>query len=401
MPLIDSLPIKPFALIALLVNVILMGCAKKTEVAEDIRPVRVMHVIANEQQVMAEYAGNIQPRIQAQIGFRVAGKISARKVDVGSVVKAGQILMQLDPEDLHLAKMQAEGGFKAAEANLTLANNELARYQTLRQTNAVSVAMLDAKVTAAAAAAGSFEQAKAQLKSQSNQAKYANLVANSDGVVTAINAEVGQVVSAGTPVIHVAQLSELEVVVAIPENNLDAISHASDVSIRLWAASKDAIPGKLREISPIADPATRTFSAKVSILSTSAKVVSSIKMGMTANVQFSVNTPTPFIKVPLSALLQEKGATHVWLVENGMVKLAAVQIGGVSGNDLLLTSGVSAGQTLVTAGVHLLKNGQHVSILEAELNSPVNSEPYLSQQTLLKSAGAAVAIPVTKAGAAK
>ncbi|MES2823116.1 MAG: efflux RND transporter periplasmic adaptor subunit [Pseudomonadota bacterium] len=366
-----------------LLALFLTGCAKKTEIAENIRPVRAIQLISSQQQITAEYAGYIQPRVEAHIGFRVSGKISARKVDVGSLVKAGQILMQLDPADLRLAQLQAEGGFKAAQANVELANNELKRYQELRKTNAVSQSMLEAKTTAVATAQGNFQQAQALLKSQSNQAGYTNLIAASSGVVTAIHAEVGQVVSPGMPVVQVAQLDEMEVVVGIPENNVDIISRSNGVKIYLWANPQEAIAGKIRELSPVADPATRTFTAKISIVNPSPKTIANVKMGMTANVQFVLNTPGAFIKIPLTALFQEKGVTSVWIVENNAVKLVPVQIGGVNGNDLLLTSGVNTGQTVVTAGVHLLKPGQRVSILEALTITEANNEPYLTAQTLL------------------
>ncbi len=367
----------------------LTGCAKKVEVAETVRPVRAIQLTASPQQITAEYSGNVQPRVEAHLGFRVGGKISARKVDVGSLVKAGQVLMQLDPADLRLAQLQAEGNFKAAQSNVELANNELKRYQELRNTNAVSQSMLDAKITAVATAQGNFQQAHALLKSQSNQAAYTNLIAASSGVVTAIHAEVGQVVSPGMPVVQVAQLGEMEVVVGIPENNVDIISHSTSVTIHLWANPQESITGKIRELSPVADPATRTFTAKIAIVNPSPKITASVKMGMTANVQFALNTPGAFIKIPLTALFQEKGVTSVWVVENDAVKLVPVQIGGVSGNDLLLTAGVSAGQRVVTAGVHLLKPGQRVSILEALTITKANDETYLTAQTLLTSAATA------------
>lgn len=370
--------------VALLVAVGISGCAKKTETSVDIRPVRAIQVTAAPQQVLADYSGSVQPRIEAQIGFRVGGKISQRKVDVGTQVQAGQVLMQLNPEDLRLAQLQAEGNFRAAQANLELANNELKRYRELRKTNAVSQSMLDAKVSAASAAEGSFEQAKAQLKAQANQADYANLVATSSGVVTAINAEVGQVVSAGVPVVQIAQLGEMEVAVNVPENSVNVVSRANEIRIYLWANPQEAIVGKLRELSPIADPATRTFRAKVSLVNPSAKVAASIKMGMTANVQFAINTPSDYIQLPLSALFQDKGVTSVWVVDKEEVHLVPIQIGGANGNDLIVTAGLTPGQTVVTAGVHLLKPGQRVSILQENIVQENHSQPYISPQVLLK-----------------
>lgn len=381
----------PFVIAGIvLLSLVLAGCAKKPERVEDVRPVRAIQLSAHSQQLLADYSGSVQPRITAQLAFRVAGKISARKVDVGSQVKAGQLLMQLNPEDLRLAQTQAEGSFRAAQANLALAESELKRYGELRKSNAVSQSMLETKTMAASAARGEFEQAEALLHTQANQAEYADLIATSSGVVTAIEAEVGQVVGAGVPVVQVAQLNELEVVVAVPENSVDIVTRATSVQIHLWAQPQEVISGKLRELSPLADPATRTFSARISLVNPSPKVTASVKMGMTANVQFVINTANAFIKIPLTALLQDKGVTSVWLVENGAVKLVPVQIGGANGNDVLIVSGLAVGQTLVTAGAHLLHPGQRVTILQESVPSEINAQtnPYISAHNLLKPAAA-------------
>jgi RND family efflux transporter MFP subunit len=206
-------------------------------------------------------------------------------------------------------------------------------------------------------------------------------------VVTAISAEVGQVVAAGTPVVQVAQAGELEVMVGIPENNVEVVKRATQVNIRLWANPKEVITGKIREISPVADAATRTFIAKVSILNLTPKQAVAVKLGMTATVEFALNTPGAFVRVPLTSLYQEKGVTAVWIVEKGVVKLVPVQVGGVSGNDVLLTSGVTSGQMVVTAGVHVLNPGQQVSIMEPETKATA-PEPYLTTQSLLNPAAA-------------
>lgn len=385
-------------------GLILAGCSKPVDKVEDVRPVRALQLNAAQQQVIADYSGNVQARIESHLGFRVSGKIQTRKVDVGTLVKPGQILMQLDPQDLRLAQTQAEASFKAAKSNFELAEFELKRFQELRKTGAVSQSAMDGKNTAFESAKANFEQAQAAYKSQSNQAAYATLSSDVEGVVTAINAEVGQVVAAGTPVVQVAKAGELEVVVGVPENNVEVVKRATQVEVRLWANSKEVIAGKIREISPVADVATRTFIAKVSLQNLTPKQAVLVKLGMTASVQFVITTPGSFVKVPLAALYQEKGVTSVWLVEKGAVKLVPVQVGGVSGNDVLLTSGVTSGQTVVTAGVHVLNPGQKVSILPPEPSAPAPApEPYLTSQTLLSAPQAAVAPVVNPAsqGAAK
>ncbi|MEN9868877.1 MAG: hypothetical protein RL748_4467 [Pseudomonadota bacterium] len=340
----------------------LMACHKPVEKKEDVRPVRVMVVSSGGVEHSAEFSGEVKPRIESRLGFRVPGKILARKVDVGTQVKRGQVLLQLDPVDLQLAQSQARAGLTAAESNRDLAKAEKARFQELYNNKFVSKAILDAKDTAFQAAQANVEQLQAALKGQGNQASYTTLVSDVDGVVTALDAEVGQVVAAGTPVVRVAQASEKEVQIGLPEDRVDVFRAISDVQVRLWADPKNLMSGKIREISPVADPATRTYSARISLPQAGAQV----KWGMTAYVSFVGKSQGGVIKLPLSALFQEKNITSVWVVDKDVVQLIPVKVAGVSGNDLLIASGLQAGQKVVTAGVHVLKPGQKVKILENE-----------------------------------
>lgn len=347
------------ALFTIASTVLLGACSKPVEQTEDIRPVRAIRLAADNAEIVAEFSGDVRARVESRLGFRVGGKIVAREVDVGTVVGRGQPLMQLDPQDLKLAQAQANAGLKAAESNRELAGAELKRYRDLREKNFVSQAVLDAKETAFNAAQASYEQALAAYKNQSNQAGYATLVSDVDGVVTGVDAEVGQVVAPGNPVVRVAQTGEKEIVIGIPEDKVDTLRRIADVRVRTWARPERVIPGKLRELSPVADPATRTYTAKISIPNAPADV----RLGMTAYVTFAARTADAAIKVPLTALLQDKGGSAVWMVENGAVKLVPVTVVGTTGNEVLLAGGVSPGQTVVTAGVNLLKPGQKVKIL--------------------------------------
>lgn len=350
------------SLIAMAGLLMLAACSKNAEKTEDIRPVRAIKVAAENADIVAEFAGEVRPRIESRLGFRVGGKIIARKVDVGAQVKRGQVLMQLDPQDLGLAQAQARAGLNAAESNRDLAKAELKRYQELRDRNFVSAAVLEAKETSYKAAQSSYEQALAAFKSQSNQAAYTSLVSDVDGVVTAIEAETGQVVAAGTPVARVAQSGEMDVVIGIPEDKVNSIRSIKDIRVRLWVNPSEAIPARLRELSPIADPLTRTYAAKLALPDTT----KNIQLGMTAAVSFVAKNPVALIKLPMTALFQEKNVTSVWIVDGGTVKLVPVQLAGSTGQDVLLASGVQVGQTVVTAGVNLLKPGQKVTILNAE-----------------------------------
>lgn len=204
-----------------------------------------------------------------------------------------------------------------------------------------------------------MQSSPAKCGRESNQTGYSALISDVDGVVTGVDAEVGQVVAAGTPVVRVAQLGDKEIVIGIPEDKVDTLRRISDVRVWIWANPNQIIPGKIREMSPIADPATRTYTAKISI----PNAPPDVRLGMTAYVTFAAKTANAMIKVPLTALLQEKAATVVWVVENGAVKQVPVQLAGPAGNDILIAGGLCPGQTIVTAGVSLLKPGQKVKIL--------------------------------------
>ena len=350
--------ISPF-LIALLTAATLAACSKPVEKTEDIRPVRAMVLSSSDVDVNAEFSGEVRARFESRLGFRVAGKIVSRKVDVGALVKKGQVLMQLDPQDLKLSQAQSLAALRSAETSRDLAKAELKRYQELRSKNFVSQAVLDEKESTFKSAQSNVDASQAAYRGQSNQAGYSSLVSDVDGVVTLVSAEAGQVVQPGTEVVRVAKSGEKEIVIGLPEDKVDTLRKISDVHVRLWADPSKAVVGKIREISPVADPSTRTYTAKVSIPDTLAEA----RLGMTAVVRFASKTDTPRIKVPLTALFSEKSVTSVWVVEGGVVKLVPVTIAGVAGNDLVLGSGVKPGQTIVTAGVNLLKPGQKVKIL--------------------------------------
>ncbi|MFZ4692065.1 MAG: efflux RND transporter periplasmic adaptor subunit [Burkholderiaceae bacterium] len=347
-----------------LLCLLLASCSRPVEKVEEIRPVRAMVVAAGTGKTIIELAGEIQPRYESQLGFRVGGKLIARKVEVGTLVKRGQVLMQLDPLDLQLAQSQAKAAVSATESTLALAKADLDRYRELRQKNFVSQALLDAKEAAYKSAIASHEQANAGLKVQANQSSYSTLYADADGVITAVQAEVGQVVAAGTPVVKLARTGEKEVRVSIPEDQIEVLRQVTDLAVKTWANSNVAISGRLRELSPIADPATRTYTAKISL----PRAGPEIRLGMTATVQFAAPA-LPGIHLPMTALVNSKEGTAVWVVENGVVKLVPVQVASATGTEVLVAQGLSAGQSVVTAGVNQLRPGQKVSLLGQELSA--------------------------------
>jgi len=359
-------------LLSALLSAGLSACSKPAPPAPEVRPVRTLTLAAAAVGSSAEFSGDVRPRYESRLGFRVGGKISARKVDVGSVVTRGTVLMQLDPQDLRLGQAQAQAALRAAETTSELAQAELKRYQGLRAQNFVSQAVLDEKVAAARSSQATVESNRAALREQSNQAGYANLVSDTDGVVTAIDAEVGQVVAAGTPVVRVARTDEKEVVIGVPEDQVEALRKVSEVKVKLWADPNASIAGRIREVSPMADPATRTYTVKVAM-----PAREDVRLGMTAVVQLLHRAAGPNasqLRVPTSALYQDKGVTSVWVVDDGVARLRPVQVGGVVGNDVVLAGGVQAGQVVVTAGVNLLRDGQRVKILTADVARRADAE---------------------------
>ena len=369
-----SSPILRAAVAALCAAGALAACSKPAPPAEAIRPVRVIKLVADAGAERSRFSGDVRPRYESQPGFRVGGKIIERKVDVGATVKRGTVLMRLDPQDIRLAETQARATLRAADTERELAAADYQRHVNLRSQNFVSQAVLDAKQSALKAAEANVDAARAGLRGQSNQAGYTTLVADVDGVVTAIDAEVGQVVQAGTPVVRVARTAEKDVVIGIPENKVGGLRRSSDVIVRLWADAGQAIPGKIREIAPMADAATRTYTVKVALPERA-----DARLGMSATVELATGAATTGgLRVPLSALVNHKGASSVWLVENGVVKLVPVQVTGQVDNDVLVAGAVRAGQNVVTAGVNLLKPGQKVRILTADVARRLDAEAAMS-----------------------
>lgn len=344
------------------------GCAKEQPAAEVVRPVRTLTVAAERADLVAEFSGEVRPRYESRLGFRVGGKILRRPVDVGAQVGKGQILAQLDPQDLKLAEAAARSNVAAAASQYELARAELARYRDLRAKNFISQAELDRRQAAHDNALAQLNAVRAQASIQDNQADYSALRADFNGVITAVEAEAGQVVSAGQTVVRLAQTADKEIAIGVPEDKVEAVRAAPRVEISLWAAPGRAASGRIREIAPAADPATRTYAVRVAV----ADPPPEMRWGMTANVRFSARTAAPLIRVPLSALLKKGDQTVVWVLDpqSATVDTVPVTVAGPNGNDALISNGLIPGQAVVTAGAHLLQPGQKVKPLNGAPPGP-------------------------------
>lgn len=349
-------------LLAWIAALLLAGCGQDAPTAPpDIRPVRAEQVGMHASDNRTRYAGEVRARYETALAFRVGGRISARQVEVGSAVKAGQTLATLDPQDYALAVRAAQAQLAAAEAEARLAQQDLQRFTELRAQNFISQAELDRRRTSADAAQARVRQLRAEAARQGNQQAYTRLTAPHAGVVTAIDFEAGQVVAAGQPLAQLARTGELEVRIDVPENALDGLRTAQDLTIRLWSLPDRSYAGRLRELSPMADPASRTYSAWVSFVKHDADV----KLGMTATVDANQET-APNLSVPQSALFRVNGRPQVWVVDRTTQKVAArsVQIGALAGERAAIVSGLAVGEWVVTAGVHKLAPGQAVRLVQ-------------------------------------
>ena len=347
---------------ALVCAALLAACAPKVEVAEDTRPVRVVRALAVDTQGATAFAAEIKARYEADLSFRVAGKILARGVDLGVTVKKGQVLARLDAQDANLNAAASRASLASAESDLEFARAEVARYKDLRDRNFVAQGVYDQKDNAFKAATARRDAAGAQASVSGNQASYTTLTADADGVVTAINAEPGQVVAAGQPVVRIARLGEKDAVLNVGENQVAMIRASPQAKISLWANPGKVYVGKVREIGAAADPATRTYQVKVAI----ADADEQLRWGMSANVGFADAAATArAILLPMTALAQtddKAGAkAAVWVVGSDQkVQLRPVTIGRFGESAVTVTQGLNGGELVVTAGVHKLKAGQAV-----------------------------------------
>ena len=351
---------KPLHALLLAGLAVLAACSKPEPAPAPVRAVRTLTVAPQSAGGVQEYAGEVRARTESRLGFRVGGKIVRRDADLGDNVKAGQLLAQLDPQDLRLGQEAAKAALSAAQVNHDQAAADFKRFKELRDQGFISSAELERRETALKAALAQLEQARAQSSVQGNQAAYASLLADAKGVITAVEAEPGMVVAAGTPVLRLAHDGPRDVVFAVPEDKLALIRQLAAVpgrfSVKLWGEDSTSLPASIREISAAADPVTRTFLVKADVGK------APVKLGQTATVRVELPQTAGVTKLPLTALKEEQGRSIVWLVDRQSmtVRAQAVQVAGADGNDAVITGGLQAGQVVVTAGVHVLNPGQTV-----------------------------------------
>jgi RND family efflux transporter MFP subunit len=352
-------------LLALSLLVALAACGEtppRSAKVEPPRPVRTVVVQPQHDPVAMQLPGEVRPRIESRLGFRVGGKLASRSVSVGDRVAPGQVLARLDPTDLAPALAAQQAQVVAARTDRDLAAVELERLRDLRAQHYISQAALDRQQAAFDSASARLAAAQAQQTQARNALDFQVLRADAAGVVTAIEAEPGQVVSAGQPVIRVAQSAEREILVAVPESDLRLAREAREWVVVVPALGQRTLQGRLRELAPIADPASRTYAARIAVSGD----LDGVALGMTTVVQV-LRPGTPAFVLPLSALQSTDGRPRVWRVDAaGTVTPVEVTTAGLLDDAVRVVDGLEPGDRVVTAGANLLRPGQAVRVLEAE-----------------------------------
>lgn len=343
---------------------LLAACSRPAPPPEVVRSVRTVTVAPVSATGRHDYAAEIRARSELRLGFRVGGKLLSRQAEVGQRVRPGDVLARLDPEDLRLSQQAAAAAVQAAQVQHDLSLADFRRFKELRDQGFISGAELDRREAALKAAAAQLDQARAQAAVQGNQATYATLTTPAPGVVLAVDAEPGTVLAAGTPVLRLALDGPRDAVFAVPEDAVAAaralVGKPGAVGVTPWGA-RERLPATVREVAAAADPVTRTFLVKADLLAPQ------LQLGQTATVSIDLPPMDAVTLLPLTAVRSHAGGSAVWVVDAAarVVRTRPIEVGGAQGNDVVVRSGLQPGEQVVTAGVHVLTEGQPVRLQTA------------------------------------
>ncbi|TXH05213.1 MAG: efflux RND transporter periplasmic adaptor subunit [Nevskiaceae bacterium] len=340
----------------------LAACQPPAPDAAPVRPVLVEHpqpMLGESSDVLP---GVVHAREEADLAFRVPGKILARRVNAGDSVQAGQVLATLDAQDAQLNVDAARASVGAAEADAKLADAELQRYRDLLGKGFISQSAVDQRQNQADLAHAKLEQARANQAVVVNQSRYTSLLAPKAGLITAVIGEAGQVVGAGQPVFRFAAGSEREVLVHVPEGRVETLRKAEKLVVRLWARPDHLYAGRLREVNLQADPNTRMHDARVTIVDGGAD----IDLGTTAAVILGERVDPSLFLVPLSSIAGTQLQPGVWAVESGTTRLVPVQPVRYLETGAVVKGELTPQMTIVSAGAQLVVPGQKVEAVERQ-----------------------------------
>ncbi|MGJ4891781.1 efflux RND transporter periplasmic adaptor subunit [Bradyrhizobium sp. HKCCYLRH3099] len=337
---------------------VLAGCNEKVEAPEPVRPVLSMKVEPQAANAAA-VTGTIEPRYKADLSFRVLGRLIARPVYVGDAVKQDQVVAAIDPAALELAVRASAAEVSRSQAQLTNATGTEGRQRTLLETDATTKATLESAEQSRAAAQASVIKAQSNLAKAREQLGYAQLKADFAGIVTAVSAEVGQVVSPGQSVVTVARPDIREAVIDVGDDIAGGLQAGTPFTVRLQVDPSVSATGKVREIAPRADATTRTRRIRITLESPP----EIMRLGTTVTASIDAEQKM-VIRLPRSAVLEQNDKRYVWLVDaaSKTVKRQEITVATNEDGSLRVTGGLEAGQRVVTAGVNSLKDGQAIRI---------------------------------------
>jgi RND family efflux transporter MFP subunit len=343
----------------------LLAACKPAEAppAAEIRPVRVVTVAKRPAGESVSLTGTVQAQTEVNLAFRVDGRMVTRSVNVGDRVTAGQLVATLNPENEENSLRAAQATLSAATGQQIEARNNLERNRRLLAENFISKAAFDQITQVERSASAAVESAQAQVNIAQNRLGYTRLVADAAGVVTSVGAEPGEVVQAGRMIVQVARQAGRDAVFDVPPQFKDAPPANPDITVALATDPKVTAVGRVREVSPRADPATGTFRVRVGLTD----APTAMRLGTTVTGRMAVGS-TEGIEIPASALSRNDKQTSVWVVDPKTLTVAArvIEVLRFDPSKVLVGKGLQAGDIVVTAGVQALRPGQKVRLLKAQ-----------------------------------
>ena len=346
--------------LSLLLIALLAACSQSAAPVPPPRPVLVEHPQPLNGESGEVFPGAVHAREEADLSFRVPGKIRQRLIDAGASVKAGQTLATLDAEDAKLNLQAAKAALAAAEADVALAEADRKRHKELLDKGFISPSLYELRENTLKLAQARSDQARANLAVVNNQSRYTTLTATKAGLITAVLSEAGQVVAAGQPVFRFAAGGEREVLIHVPEGRVDALRKADKLSVRLWARPGAVLPAKLRELNTQADPSTRMHDARVSITGDHGDV----DLGTSAAVIIGERVDPSLFLVSLSAIGGSKDKPGVWAVEDGKPRFVTVEVQRYLESGAVIKAKLTPDMSIVSAGAQLVVPDQPVKAIE-------------------------------------
>ena len=357
MPRASSLVV--FSLLALLAS-----CRPAAEPpAAEIRPVRVMTVAKTTGGETVSVTGKVQALSEVNLAFRIDGRLILRNVNVGDVVKPGQVIATLNADNEENALQSARAGLAAASAQLVEARNNYDRYKTLLAQRFIAEAEFDRHAAILKTAQSAVDSAQAQVNIAQNRLGYAQLVADAGGTVTTVGAEPGEVVRAGGMIVQIARQGGRDAVFDVSPQIKDRAPANPEITVFLTADPKVTAAGRVREVSPRADPATGTFRVRVGLINPPA----AMRLGTTVTGRMPLGSAAG-IEIPTSAVVRSDRQPAVWIVDpkTGTVAARNIEVGTQNSARVAVLTGLNPGDVVVTAGVQALRPGQKVRLLEAK-----------------------------------